>query len=75
MAAMSWVQADIDRLKEAVKTGVLTVRYDGPPKREITYQSLDAMRRLLAEMTADVATAAGTRPSFRLAATRKGFDP
>ncbi len=72
-----WTQGDVDTLKAAVSTGVLTVTYDGPPRRSITYQSLDAMRSLLAEMVAQVAeaaaTAGGTTTRYRLAATRKGL--
>lgn len=73
MADPIWTEADITKLKEAVGSGVLTVKYAGPPAREITYQSLASMRSLLAEMVAAVRGAAGTRPSFRYAATRKGF--
>ncbi len=69
-----WVQADIDALKLAVKSGILTVLYDGPPRRSVTYQSLESMRALLASMVADVAAEAGT-PSYRFGATRKGFYP
>lgn len=68
-----WTQEDITVLKDALKSGVLTVSYDGPPKRLVTYQSLASMRALLAEMIADVASEAGTRSSYRLAATKKGF--
>jgi hypothetical protein len=68
-----WTQADIDALKAAVKTGVLSVSYSGPPSRTITYQSLEAMRDLLAEMVSDVAAASGTTTNYRLAATRKGL--
>jgi hypothetical protein len=70
----TWTQTDIDTLKEAVASGVLTVSFSGPPARTITYQNLDAMRKLLAEMIADVANAAGTRSNFRYAAFRKGFN-
>lgn len=66
-----WTQSDIDTLKAAVASGILTVRYDGPPGRTITYQSLAEMRDLLAAMQQDVASNAGRQP-FRLAATRKG---
>jgi hypothetical protein len=68
-----WTQADIDKLSAACASGVLTVTYDGPPRRSITYQSLDAMRSLLAEMRRDVASAAGQTSRYRLAATRKGL--
>lgn len=64
-----WTQADIDTLKAAIVSGVLTVRYAGPPAREITYQSLASMRALLSSMVADVNGA----PSYRLIATKKGF--
>jgi hypothetical protein len=64
-----WTQADIDRLKEAVASGILTVRYDGPPGRTITYQSLGEMRSLLAEMQRETR---GSTP-YRLVQTRKGL--
>lgn len=65
----TWTQADIDALKEALKGGVLSVSYDGPPRRSITYQSLSEMRKLLADMTADVNDA----PTYRRAKFNKGF--
>lgn len=68
-----WTQADIDALKAAVASGILTVSYSGPPARTITYQSLDAMRALLAEMVADVGSEAGTRRRYRRGAI-KGFN-
>lgn len=67
-----WTQTDIDNLKVAVASGVLTVRYDGPPARMVTYHSLAEMRSLLAEMVREVAAAAGNGTAYRLASTRKG---
>lgn len=67
-----WTQTDIDTLKAAVASGVLQVRYDGPPARMVQYQSLREMRELLASMVADVAAASGGT-SYVLAATRKGL--
>jgi predicted RNA-binding protein associated with RNAse of E/G family len=64
----TWTQADIDELKKAVSSGILTVKY---ADRTVTYQSLADMRALLADMQRDVAAAAGSN-SFTLAATRKG---
>jgi hypothetical protein len=69
----TWTQADLDTLKAAVASGILTVTYSGPPSRTITYQNLDAMRRLLGEMNAELANAAGTRSGYKLIATRKGL--
>lgn len=66
---MAWSQDDIDKLKAAIASGVLSVSYAGPPARSITYQSLREMRDLLAEMTAS----ARTSPSYRLVSTRKGL--
>lgn len=66
-----WTQDDIDGLKAAIRSGVLSVTYSGPPSRTVTYQSLSAMRALLAEMIAEVN--ASTRRTYRLAATDKGF--
>jgi hypothetical protein len=69
----TWTQADVDALKLAVGSGVLSVRYDGPPARQITYHSLAEMRSLLASMQQDVARAAGRVSGYTLAATRKGL--
>lgn len=69
-----WTQDDVDRLKAAISGGVLSVTYSGPPSRTVTYQNLDSMRSLLAEMIADVETTAGRRSTYKLAATRKGFE-
>lgn len=67
----TWTQADIDTLKAAVASGVLMVSYAGPPQRSVTYQSLDAMRSLLAEMIRDVNGSAV--PSYRRVQVNKGF--
>lgn len=67
----TWTQAQVDELKTAIASGVLTVNYSGPPARSVTYQSLSAMRELLAAMQQDIAQAAGRR-TYALAATRKG---
>lgn len=71
-----WTQAEIDALKAAIASGVLSVRYDGPPARTVTYHSLAEMRSLLASMVQDVASSSGSSsraPRYRYAATRKGF--
>ncbi len=69
--APTWTQADIDRLKAAIASGVLSVNYAGPPSRSITYQSLAEMRKLLAEMVGQV----NGRTAYRRVAFNKGFDP
>jgi hypothetical protein len=72
MTTATWTQSDIDTLKTAIASGVLSVNYAGPPARSVTYQSLEAMRSLLAEMRAAVAAASG-RPRVTYAKTSKGF--
>lgn len=67
-----YTQAQIDTLTAAIASGVLIVRYSGPPAREVTYNSLEAMRAQLAVMIADVNSA--TRTSIRRVRTNKGFD-
>ncbi len=69
MTSPTFTQDDIDKLKAAVASGVLSVRYDGPPGRTVVYQDLAAMRSLLASMQQEVKAA----PVYRLAATRKGL--
>lgn len=68
----TWASGDIAALKAAVASGVLTVLYDGPPKRMVTYQSIDAMRALLANMVQDVNAQNGGR-NYSVAKTSKGF--
>jgi hypothetical protein len=69
----AWTEADLISLRAAVASGVLSVRYDGPPGRTVTYQSLVEMRSLLAEMNMVVNNTAGIRPNYRLAFTKKGL--
>lgn len=66
---VGWVQADIDTLRSALASGVLTVTYDGPPKRSITYQSRADMQSVLAQAVAEVNGTA----HYAFARTRKGF--
>jgi hypothetical protein len=65
-----YTAADLPALKAAITSGVLSVTYAGPPARTITYQSLEAMRALYAQMVRDVNNA----PTYRLAGYRSGFD-
>lgn len=64
-----WTQSDIDTLKAAIATGVLSVNYAGPPARSITYRSMAEMTQALAMMERSVN---GGTP-YRIARTRKGF--
>ena len=65
----TWTQDDIDTLKAAIRSGVLSVNYSGPPSRTVTYQSLREMRDLLAEMIRDVNGVA----TYRRVKFSKGF--
>jgi hypothetical protein len=76
MAVITWTQADVDALREAIvklATGkrVVSVSYAGPPARSISYQIGDIaqMRELLAEAQ----RAVGGGATYRLASTRKGL--
>ena len=64
-----WTQADVDALKAAVANGVVEVEYHGPPRRRVVYQSLHAMRSLLAEMRREVEGSVNHRKAIH----RKGF--
>jgi predicted Zn-dependent peptidase len=69
-----WTAEDVASLKKAVASGILTVTYDGPPKRSQTFQSLAEMRSLLAEMVGQVAQAEGSSsPRFRRVRFRRGL--
>lgn len=48
---MAWSQSDIDALKAAMGKGLKRVRYTSG---EVEYQSVDDMRKLLADMERDV---------------------
>ena len=66
---MAWTQAQYDSLEAAIGSGVLSVTYDGPPRRSVTYQNVTEMRTVLAEMRAQLNSA----PTHRYAQTSKGF--
>lgn len=55
---MAFSQADVDGLKATMAKGVLRYRYEDG--REVTYQSLDEMRRTLTIMEAEVAASSPT---------------
>lgn len=56
---MAYTQTQLTELEEAIAKGVLSVRHsDG---RSVTYQSLDAMRKLRQEMLDELNASAGTR--------------
>jgi hypothetical protein len=66
---IGWTQADIDELKAAIATGVLSVTFAGPPQRTVTYQSTAEMRKLLGQMVREVN---GSR-RYRRARFSQGF--
>lgn len=66
---VTYTQAEIDQLKAAIISGVLTITYDGPPRRSVTYQSVDAMKRALA----DALRTSNSPRRFRLAKVKRGF--
>jgi hypothetical protein len=60
---MAFTQEQVTALEGAIAEGTLRVKY---ADREVTYQSLDAMRRLLVQMRAEVANPPGQpRPRRR----------
>jgi hypothetical protein len=65
---VAWTQAEIDTLKAAIASGVLSVAYSD---RTVTYKSTDDQLKALALMEREVqgANAVG----FRLAAVDKGL--
>lgn len=54
----TWTQTERDALASTIAKGILTVEY---ADHRVTYQSLEQMRALLAEMDASISQAAGTR--------------
>jgi hypothetical protein len=65
---MAWTEAQREALATAIASGVLTVTFNG---RSTTYQSLEQMRALLAEMERDLNPT--TTYAYRLAAHAKGL--
>ena len=61
---MAWTQTDLDALSAAITSGVKSVTYgDG---RQVQYHTLDEMRRLRADMKAEiVASASRVTPRLR----------
>lgn len=67
-----WTQSDCDALQVAALSGVLTVTYDGPPRRSVTFRTLDEIWSVLAVAQQSVNAQAG-KSSYVLAGTRKGL--
>ena len=63
---MAWTQTDIDKLRAAIATGALSVRY---ADKSVTYRSLAEMKDLLALMEACV-NGANAPSRVRIAGTR-----
>ena len=72
--AVTYTQEEIDTLKAAIVSGVLSVTYAGPPSRTVTYQSLEQMAKQLARMEVVVAAASETpRRNYRRVTFKRGF--
>lgn len=65
--ASPWTSQDIARLKAAISSGQLSVRLGD---RQVTYQSAEAMLKVLARMEAEVAS---TTTQRRPATSRYSF--
>lgn len=65
---MAWTQSQIDALKAAIASGVLTVRHG---ETLTTYRSLSEMLRVLAAMETEAN--AGSRPRRTVAQFDKGL--
>jgi hypothetical protein len=68
---MPFTQADVDRLDRAIADGcgARSMTFDG---QTVTFGSPEDFRKLRAIMLEQIAAAAGTRRSFRVATTSKG---
>jgi len=67
---MAFTQIQIDTLKNAIAEGALTVKY---ADKEVTYRSLDEMRKILDMMESEVSPT--TKPAKRrFAEFDKGLD-
>lgn len=70
---MAYTQQQLTELEEAIASGVLTVRHsDG---RTVSYQSLDAMRKVRNDMLAELGAVSGKRRrrTMRLYQSGKGL--
>lgn len=69
---MAYTTDDLTKIERAIAKGVLTVEY---ADRRVTYQSLDAMRRLRQEMRDELNAAAGTprKRVIRLYQSGRGY--
>lgn len=67
---MAWTQTDIDTLKAAIASrgGAKRIKFSD---HEVDFETMDDMRKLLADMERDVADAAAI-PRTRYAQTSKG---
>jgi hypothetical protein len=68
---MPYTQSDADKLRAAIVDGrgARSMTFDN---QTVVFNSLDEMQKQLARMESEIATANGTRRSFRVATTSKG---
>lgn len=64
---MAWTQSEIDILKAAIASGILSVHYSD---RTVTYKTTAEQLQALALMQKEVNPT--TSPTYRLASTSKG---
>lgn len=70
--ATSWTQADVEKLERSIADGLGagSITFEN---QTVTFESLAARGRLLADMRSAIAAAAGTSQRTRFAAFRKGL--
>lgn len=71
MADLTALQAQLDELKRAYRSGTRSLEYDG---RSITYTSGDEMRAAIASLQSEIAQIMGTTtPTVGVVRSTKGF--
>ena len=67
---MAWTQTHLDALKDASARGIRSVTFvDG---QSVAWHSYAELKDLMADMQRDIAVAADTHRSYRVAASSKG---
>ena len=69
---MAWTSADLDKVKAAIASGQLRVKYGD---REIVYHTVEGMIRAKAEIERELAKLAGSNATYRTDRRYADFHP
>jgi hypothetical protein len=74
MTTPTYTADDVQKLHDAIVSGVKSIHFDGPPARTVVFQDMDELRRAYADAVTQVnGQATPATPRWRYTKTSKGI--